>query len=80
MISEWVVITGIAGIVFFLLSVFGAEPYRRSLRQWAACSALLCGAFLVGPPIDRAAGAVAIFLLCVWLFRMFISGRIYDWP
>lgn len=76
MITEWVVITCIAAVLFLVLSIYGTERYRQSLRQWSICAALLCGAFLIGPPIDRAAGAVATFLLLFWLFRLYLSGRL----
>lgn len=76
MITEWVVITGIVAILCFLLSVYGTEKYKTPLQQWAIGAALLCGAFIIGPPIDRAAGAVAMFLGLFWLLRLFLTDRL----
>ena len=76
MISEWPVITGIVAIACLLLSMFCVERYKRPLQQGALWSGLLCGAFLIGPPIDRAAGAFAVFLGCCWLVKLYVTGRI----
>jgi hypothetical protein len=63
MLMGWSALTGFAAVVFAVLSVIG-QPHRRvAMRLAAVASAMLCGGFLAGPPLDLIAGGIVLALI-----------------
>ncbi len=72
--SQWVIITGLATLLFAALARLAVPKARPAMRVWAIACGLLCAAFLIGPPVDHIAGAVIVVAMLIWAAFIWLTN------